>query len=122
MVLLLAAGCAEVGSRPVASLDGQVMWPPGVVVGRGATLRVTLLDVSRPGEAAPVAVLVEHARSSPERFSLNYDPAAIEAQHRYVVEASVHRAGRLVLISQAPQEVFKAGGAHRVVLKLVAPG
>ena len=117
------SACAEVGSRPDASVSGVVVSSAPLTLPADAMLRVTLLDVSRPGVGAdPVAEVEIEGPQLPEPFNLRYDSRAIDASHAYVVQAQVTAGGELVLLTTGVHAVITDGNPSRVDIVVSRPG
>jgi uncharacterized lipoprotein YbaY len=118
---LLLAGCASVGRYQPSYLDGTVA-TTAVVPSGDTTLKVRLLDVSRPG--APAQVLAEQYQDQPKAFpapfSLCYDARAIKPDHVYTVEASLYVKGELKMVSSGQPRVLAADSPAKPELTVQA--
>ncbi len=87
---LLGVACGE---RPetIARVTGTVTYPERIALPPDAVLHVRLEDVGRADAPATVAgqQTVRPAGQVPIAFSVPYDPARIEASHRYAVRAEI---------------------------------
>ena len=118
--MLLLAGCAEIGSRPEASVTGTVTYLERIALPDGALLRVTLLDMD--AGPAPVAEVEIPQPSVPVAFNLRYDPRAIDAARTYAVQAQIAAAGRLLFLTVDEHRVITGGAGRRVHIVLRRPG
>ena len=116
---LLLGACAEIGSRPDASLSGSVEYPANVTLPANVSLRVTLLDASAGAE--PVAEVVMEGTRPPSRYELRYDPRAVDSSHRYEVEAHLGGDGRLLLLTAERYPVITGEGGSRADIVLRPP-
>ena len=125
MRALLAAaaliGMAGAALAENAVIRGQATPGPFELKAGPATLEVELLDVSAadaPAEARGSAS-VPVRRLGPIPFVLPYDPASIEASHRYSVAARLVQGGMVIQRSEAPAPVLTEGAGNTVRLALV---
>ena len=96
-------------------VTGTLRYRERVTLPAGAEIEVRLLDVSRAD--APSAILartqiVTRGEQGPVAFSLPYDPTAIEARRRYVVDATIAVNGRVV---------WRTTTQHAIVIEGAAP-
>jgi putative lipoprotein len=91
---------------------------------RGLQLRLRLLDMSDPAAVPPVvAERIEPAPGSlPYTFALPYDPAAIAAEGRYVVEAALLADQFVMYGTPIPTPVLTNGGGDRINVELTRGG
>ena len=115
-----AAGAAR--EAAMATLTGTVTYRARVALPPGAVIEVRLLDVSRadpstslragaPADTLARAEIVTRGEQVPVPFSLPYDPDTIQARRRYVVQATIAVAGRIVWRTTTPHPVFVDGAA-----------
>ena len=97
-----------------ASYRERMMLPPG------STLEVTLEDVSRADAPADVIARaeVEASKAPPYAFTLAYDPARINSNHRYNVRARIMADDKLMLQSDAGYAVLGSGNVTKVDILL----
>src|SRR5689334_17305946 len=78
-------------SAQTARVTGTVTYRERVALAPDAVVEVSIEDVSRAGaEAAVLATTrIERAGQVPIDFSVTYDPARVEANHRYAVRARI---------------------------------
>jgi putative lipoprotein len=89
----------------------RIMLPPSAVV------KVQLVDVSRAD--APAMVIGEQSfdiggKGAPYQFMIAYDPAKIEANHTYAVQARIEVGGKLRFISDQRYPVITRGAPTKV--------
>jgi putative lipoprotein len=112
----------------MVKVTGTVTYRERVALPPTAVITVRLVDVSRAD--APAIVLGEQlmqaaGRQVPFPFEIPYDPARIEANYSYAVEARIEQDGKLRFISDRHYAVITRGAPTRVdiVLRSVgAPG
>ena len=123
------AGCSAVtivpggGGSGVAKVSGTVTYHQRIALPPTAVIKVQLADVSRAD--APAAVLGEQViqaadKQVPFTFEISFDPAQIEANHTYAVQARIEDDGRLRFISDQRYAVI-TGGAPITVDILLKP-
>ena len=116
------------GGASMVKVTGTVTYRERVALPPTAVITVRLVDVSRAD--APAIVLGEQlmqaaGRQVPFPFEIPYDPARIEANYSYAVEARIEQDGKLRFISDRHYAVITRGAPTRVdiVLRSVgAPG
>jgi putative lipoprotein len=119
-------GCAPGATTPApapaarATVTGSVMYRERVALPPGATVTVRLQDVSRAD--APAEVLAEQVivptTQVPIPFALEYDPARIDARHRYSVSARIEVDGKLWFVSDTHNGVLTQGGPTEVEVQV----
>jgi putative lipoprotein len=92
---------------------------------RTAAIKVQLVDVSRAD--APAVVLGEQiiqagGKQVPFAFAISYDPARIEANRSYAVQARIEDDGKLRFISDQHYGVITRGAPVHVDMVLKAVG
>lgn len=96
-LLAAAYGC----SPPMATVSGTVTYRERIALTPDAVLEVTLVDVSRAD--APAEVLgrqvIETPGQVPISFVIDYDPADIQANHTYAVQARIREGDELRWVS-----------------------
>ena len=97
LVALALCGCTSDSKRP-EKLTGNVLYRERMMLPPGATVTVTLEDVSRAdAPAVQLAQTVFQPQGGPPfPFSLEYDPARITAGARYAVRARIDNQGQLL--------------------------
>jgi putative lipoprotein len=111
-------------ARP-AMVTGTVAYRERIALPPSAVVKVQLVDVSRAD--AKAVVLGEHVieakgRQVPFAFEIPYDPAKIEVNHSYAVQARIEDAGQLRFISDQRYAVITNGAPTKVDLLLKAVG
>ena len=97
----LLGACNSMQPASNASLDGEVFYLQRIALPPAATLSVSLQDVSLAD--APAVVLAEQKGpvkgQVPLPFHLSYDPAKVEPNHRYSINARIEVDGKLLFIT-----------------------
>jgi len=97
VLLATAFGC----SQPMATVSGTVNYRERIALTPDVVLEVELVDVSRAD--APAEVLgrqvIESPGQVPISFSIEYDPADIQENHTYAVQARIREGDRLRWVS-----------------------
>ena len=112
--LLLAQTSAE---KPAsASVKGTALYRERIAMLPGATFEATLLDVSKIDAPAEVITTarIESPGNPPYSFSLEYDPARIDANHSYTVRATITRDGKPIFTSIESYPVITRGNPQEV--------
>ena len=101
-----------------ATYRERIALPPAVV------FEATLEDISRADALATVLgrTRIESPGNPPIRFSIDFDPAAIDARHRYAVRARITLDGKLMFITDTVKPVLGPEQATHVDLLLVRVG
>ncbi|MBZ9785203.1 YbaY family lipoprotein [Pseudomonas sp. REP124] len=98
---LLLGACQHPTPAPKASLDGEVFYLQRIALPPTAILSVSLQDISLAD--APAKVIDEQRGpvkgQVPLPFHLSYDPAKVEANHRYSINARIEVDGKLLFIT-----------------------
>lgn len=119
--VLLSAACATSTTKPgSASITGTASYRERMMLPPGATLEVTLEDISRADAPADVIGRAEvpTTKGPPYSFALAYDPARINPDHRYNVRARIMADGQLMFQSDAGYAVLGAGNVSNVDILL----
>ena len=112
-VLACSPGASSPAPTPStrAVVTGSVTYRERVALPPGATVTVRLQDVSRAD--APAEVLAEQVivptTQVPVPFALEYDPARIDARHRYSVGARIEVDGKPWFVSDTHNGVLTQG-------------
>ncbi|WP_201195392.1 YbaY family lipoprotein [Pseudomonas fluorescens] len=100
MIFLLTA-CQHPTPAPKASLEGEVFYLQRIALPPTAVLSVSLQDISLAD--APATVIDEQRGpvqgQVPLPFHLSYDPAKVEPNHRYSINARIEVDGKLLFIT-----------------------
>jgi putative lipoprotein len=94
------------------TLRGSVIYHARVALPPEAVVRVIIKDVSQPDSTAkPFAELDIPAKGHPFpiKFAVKYDPATIDASHRYNIQAKITSGGRLMFTSTNTYPVLTQG-------------
>lgn len=105
--------------QPAAAVTGTVSYRQRIALPPDATLVVTLEDVSRADTASTVIAgqqITTDGQQVPIPFSVVYDPAEIEASHRYVVRAQIFYGGALRWTSTTAYPVITQGNSNEVAI------
>lgn len=98
---VLLSACQHPNPAPKASLDGEVFYLQRIALPATAILSVSLQDISLAD--APAKVIDEQRGpvkgQVPLPFHLSYDPAKVEANHRYSINARIEVDGKLLFIT-----------------------
>lgn len=104
--------------RPVWKVTGTIAFQSGVDLPKGALLRVSLQNLSRPND--PAGTMAERAIACcerlPIRFDLEYDPLLIEDKEDYAVFATVREGAELLYSAPVPVRVITRGRPEHVDL------
>lgn len=103
------------------TLQGSAMYRERIALPPEAVFEARLLDISKAD--APAVVLgsdtLDPAGQPPFQFSISYDAAAVQAGHRYVVQATVRQQDRLLFTTDQQYRVLD-GSNTPLDLRLVA--
>jgi putative lipoprotein len=113
------------GGLSVTKVAGTVTYRERIALPPTAVIKVQLVDVSRAD--APAIVLGEQVtqaagRQVPFSFEIPFDPAKIEANHSYAVQARIEEDGKLRFISDRHYAVITRGAPTRVDIVLRSVG
>ncbi|MBB3891210.1 putative lipoprotein [Phenylobacterium haematophilum] len=123
LAALAIAGCASTAPAPVAKgqVTGSVLYRERIMLPPTATVTVSLADTSlmdAPAKIIDTQVLT--GGSPPYKFTLNYDPAQIVANHTYTVSARIEVDGKLRFITDTHTPVITRGAPNHV--EMIAVG
>jgi putative lipoprotein len=126
----LVCACSVVDTAPAsgggkATVTGTVTYLQRVALTPEAVVTVRLVDVSRAD--APSILLGEQkitagGRQVPFAFEIAYDPARIQPQMTYAVQARIEEGGRLRFISDRHYPVITRGAPTHVDMVLTIVG
>jgi len=124
IALVGASAIMAAGAADGATITGTASYRERMLLPAGAVLEAALEDVSRADAPATVVARahVESPGPPPIRFSIAYDPAAIDPRHRYVVRARVSVGDRLLFTTDTAHPVLGPGGTTHVDLLLKRVG
>jgi putative lipoprotein len=130
-LLVWLAGCTAMSAVPsdggasMTKVTGTVTYRERIALPPTAVIKVQLVDVSRAD--APAIVLgeqVTHAagKQVPFAFEIPFDPARIEANYSYAVQARIEQDGKLRFISDRHYAVITRGAPTHVDIVLRSIG
>jgi putative lipoprotein len=111
----------EGGGAPTARVTGTVTYRERIALPPTAIVKVQLADVSRADAKAIVLgeqTIVTSGNQVPVSFEIVYDPARIEANHTYAVQARIEESGQLRFISDQRYAVITRGAPTHVDMVL----
>ena len=113
------------GEKSMTQVTGTVTYRERIALPPTAVVTVRLVDVSRAD--APALVLGEQViqasgKQVPFAFELSYDPAKIEGNHTYAVQARIEDDGKLRFINDTRYAVITGGAPTHVDMVLKAVG
>ena len=113
------------GGASVTKVTGTVTYRERIALPPDAVIKVQLVDVSRAD--APAIVIgeqVTHAagKQVPFAFEIPFDPARIEANYSYAVQARIEKDGKLRFISDRHYAVITRGAPTHVDIVLRSVG
>jgi len=108
---------AEPTGTSEAHVRGTIKYLQRIALPRDAIVKVTLADVSRAD--APAVTIAEQTikpagRQVPFVFDLRYDPNRINQTGRYVIQARITNAGKLIFINTDSYPVITGGNPSSV--------
>ena len=129
LAVLFMAGCSSPGAAPpgggtaTARVTGTVTYLQRIALPPTAVIKVQLVDVSRMD--APAVVLGEQiiqasGKQVPFVFEISYDPARIEANRTYAVQARIEDDGELLFINDTHYAVITRSAPTHVDMVLNA--
>lgn len=119
LVMTILVGCAGTGGAAtptpaesaIATLTGTVTYLQRIALPEGAIVTVQLVDVSLAD--APATVLAEQTITTttqvPIPFTLEFNPADIQPNHTYAVQARIEVDGQLQWITTTQYPVLTNG-------------
>jgi putative lipoprotein len=107
-----------------AQIKGTAAYRERMALPDDAVFEATLEDVSRADAPAEVVgqTRVEHPGNPPIAFAIGYDPAKIQAGHRYAVRGRILVEGKLFFTTDKRYPVLGAGQNNEVALLLRRAG
>jgi putative lipoprotein len=111
---------APMNAGESAQIKGTAIYRELMVLPGDAVFEATLEDVSRAGARAEVVgqTRVEHPGNPPIAFTIPYDPAKIQAGHRYAVPGRILVEGNPFFTTDKHYPVLGAGQKNDVALLL----
>jgi len=122
LLFTLPGGWRALAADPSSGMiTGTVNVPPRTALPPESLVTISLLDVSLAD--APARLIVEErfpaaGRQVPIAFRLPYDPASIEASHRYSLRATITKRGRLIFTTTSAYPVLTGAGGRTAELML----
>ena len=124
-------GCSAAGVVPgdggadVTKVTGAVTYLERIALSPTAVINVQLVEVSRAD--APAIVLGEHVIQAagnevPSTFEIGFDPAEIQANHTYAVQARLEDNGKLRFISDQHYAAITRGAPSTASILLKPVG
>ena len=103
-----------------AKLKGTATYRERMALPPDATFEATLEDVSKADARSKVLgrARIEQPGNPPIAFEISYDPARIEARHRYAVRARILVDGKLLFTTDQSYPVLTGERDHELVLLL----
>src|SRR5262249_49887823 len=111
---LVMSGLASGASAQIVT--GTATYRERMALPVGATFEATLEDVSRADASAEVIgrSRIDSPSNPPYKFSIKYDPATINPQHRYHVRARITFKDDLLFTSDQAYPVITGGNPNHV--------
>ena len=131
LAALLTVGCSSVhtasdgGGAPAARVTGTVTYLQRVALPPTAVVKVQLVDVSRADAAATVLgeqTIAAGGKQVPFAFEIPYDPAKVQPNYSYAVQARIEDGGKLLFINDQRYAVITRGAPTHVDMVLRAVG
>jgi len=123
---LLASACSVAPPPAEASVSGTATYRERMALPPDAVFEVRLEDVSRADAAAQVIAMtrIESPGNPPFAFTLDYDPASIDATHRYSIRARVLHGDDLLFTSDThtPLPAGEASGPLEILMVRAGAG
>ena len=110
------------GRSPNASVSGAVTYRERIALSQGATLEVSLRDVSLADAAAPLIArqTISDPGQVPIKFEVEYNRDDIDSRNTYAVSARIVESdGRLAFTNDTAYEVITRGNPSKVDMLLV---
>ena len=112
-------------AAPSAKVTGTVAYRERMALPPTAVIKVQLVDVSRADAKAIVLgeqIIEAKGKQVPFAFEIPYDPATIEANHTYAVQARIEDGGQLRFINDQRYAVITRGAPTKVDMVLKSVG
>jgi putative lipoprotein len=106
----------------MAEIAGSVVQRQRIALPSGAIVEVAITDVSCPDGSVPVlgrTEIVTRGQQVPLPFRVEYDEAAVEADHRYQAQVRVRVGGRLRWTNDTAVQVLAGGPSVGIVVVVV---
>ncbi|WP_009631226.1 YbaY family lipoprotein [Synechocystis sp. PCC 7509] len=106
----------------LAKVTGTLSYPRfSPALGSEATIYITLVDVSPRQDSSGdiiVRLTIVKPTPSPIYFELKYNPAQIDRQHTYAIQARITERGKVIFTNNSPYPVITGGNPHKVDIVL----
>jgi putative lipoprotein len=120
----LLTACMSDPAASQSTLSGTAMYRERMLLPADAAFEASLVDISRAD--APAEVLahtrIESPGNPPIRFTIAYNPARINAAHRYAIRARIVRGDQLLFTTDTSYPVLGPGESNRVEILLRRAG
>ena len=125
------AGCSATtavqtsGGAHMAKVAGTVAYRERIALPPTAVIKVQLVDVSRADTSAIVLgeqVMQAAGNQVPSTFEIGFDPAEIQANHTYAVQARIEDNGKLRFISDQHYAAITRGAPSTASILLKPVG
>jgi putative lipoprotein len=103
-------------TRPTGTVTGKVTYLQRMALPSNALVEVALLDVTRQ-DAPPMLIAAQTLPTPgqvPIAFKVNYDPAVIDPDRTYAIQARILAGGKLLLSNPAVYPVITRGNPSNV--------
>ena len=123
LLLTLVAGCGQGGEstdKVMTPIEGTVSYRERMMPPPGSVLEIQLQDISIADAPAQVISTLEQPVQGgpPYSFTMDFDPASIEARHTYSLRATIRRGDALVFTTTEYIDPFS--GPVQIMLTKVA--
>jgi putative lipoprotein len=120
LLALTAAMAANGDDADAQAIQGTATYRERMALPPGAVFEATIEDVSRADAPARVvaATRIAAPENPPIAFSIDYDPAKIATDHRYIVRAKILDGPTLLFSSDGATLVITRGAPTRVSMML----
>jgi putative lipoprotein len=119
----IMTGCKS--SSNEAAVTGTVTYLQRIALPPGAVVTVQIQDVSKadaPAEVIGEQVIKTEGKQVPIPFAVSYDPAKIQENHRYSLQARIEDgAGKLLFINDTSIPVITSGNPTQDIEVIVVP-
>jgi len=114
---MLMTYAANVTSAEAASLTGTLTYRQHKALPFDAVISIRLVDVSPLQDASGDIIARQNIPNSgqlPMRFELRYNPARINSQHTYAIQAFITAQGKLLFTNTSAYPVLTRGNPSKV--------
>ena len=108
----------------INTVVGTVSYREKMALTPDAVINIKLLDVSLADVPAIILgeLTIDKPGNVPVSFSIDYDPARIDARHSYAVRAEIHDRGQLLFTTDKSYPIITRNAGNKVDLVLVRVG